>query len=203
MEGTVGMQDTTLQTRQELVAIVDILSNLTGLSSRWNGEVELSQDPSALGRKPFTCRIVINRSLVNLPVRWRTLIHEALHSFSAGYNRDDYQSLRGWEEGVVEQLQRLLRPSVLTQLSIVADATIFQDAEEDYPFNEYIQVLEQLRIALGPQPIQDFYLTLLATEIKNRPGLILNKRIQLRQDKRYAFIRLFSRANSVLKERLL
>lgn len=79
MTGIVKMQDAASQTQQELDAIINILSGLTGLTSRWNGEVELSQDLSALGRKPFTCRIVINRSLLNSPLRWRTLIHEALH----------------------------------------------------------------------------------------------------------------------------
>lgn len=189
-----------LRVQQELVAIIALLGEMTGLTSRWNGEVELAQDPRALGRKPFTCRIVLNERLVNHPARWRTLIHEALHSFSAGYNREDYQAWRGWEEGVVEQLQRLFRPSILARLSVTVDATVFQAVEEDYPFNKYIQALEQLREAIDSRPTHEFYLDLLATGIKDRPGLILGKRFQLPQEERATFVGLFSRTNSVLKE---
>lgn len=189
-----------LRVQQEIVAIVEVLTELTGLASRWNGEVELSQDARAFGRKPFSCRIVLNESLADQPVRWRTLIHEALHSFSAGYNSRDYQSWRGWEEGVVEQLQRLFRPTVLARLSVTVDAVVFQEAEVDYLFNKHIGALEQLREVTGARKIQDFYLDLLMTRIKNRPGLILSRRFQLPPEEQAAFIGLFSRANSVLKE---
>ena len=105
------MNEAEARVQQELIAIVDVLSELTGLTSRWSGEVELSQDARAFGRKPISCRIVLNERLADQPVRWRTLIHEALHLFSAGYDSQDYQAWRGWEEGVVEQLQRLFRPT--------------------------------------------------------------------------------------------
>lgn len=189
-----------LRVQQELVAIVEVLTELTGLTSRWNGEVELSQDARAFGRKPFSCRIVLNENLADQSVRWRTLIHEALHSFSAGYNREDYQAWRGWEEGVVEQLQRLLRPSVLARLSITVDAVVFKEAEVDYLFNKHIEALEQLREVTDAQEVQEFYLDLLMTRIKDRPGLILSRRFQLPPEEQAAFIGLFSRANSVLKE---
>lgn len=197
------MNETETRIQQELVAIVDVLGELTGLTSRWNGEIELSQDTRAFGRKPFSCRIVLNERLADQPVRWRTLIHEALHSFSAGYNREDYQAWRGWEEGVVEQLQRLLRPSVLAQLPITVDTAVFEVVEKAYTFNEYIEALEQLREASASRAAQEFYLDLLATEIKDRPGLILGRNFQLPQEERGAFVRLFSQANSVLKEFIL
>lgn len=194
------MNEAEIRVQQELVGIVDVLSELTGLTSRWNGEVELSQDARAFGRKPFSCRIILNESLADQPVRWRTLIHEALHSFSAGYNSRDYQAWRGWEEGVVEQLQRMFRPSVLTRLSVTVDAAIFKDAEVDYLFNKYIKALEQLREATDTRATQEFYIDLLATKIKDRPGLILGRRFQLPPEERSSFVGLFSQANSVLKE---
>ncbi len=177
-----------------------VLGELTGLDSRWNGEVELSQDIRAYGRKPFSCRIVLNERIAEQPVRWRTLIHEALHSFSAGYNSGDYRAWRGWEEGVVEQLQRLLRPSVLAQIAVTVDEAVFQSVEEGHTFNEYVEALERLREATDSRTSQEFYCELLATEIKNRPGLILSRRFQLPQGERETFLRLFSQANSVLKE---
>ncbi len=194
------MHEAERRVQQELVGIVDVLRELTGLTSRWNGEVELSQDARAFGRKPFSCRIVLNESLADQPVRWRTLIHEALHSFSAGYNSQDYQAWRGWEEGVVEQLQRLFRPAVLARLSVRVDAVVFNEAEVDYLFNKHIEALEQLRKATDSRAVHEFYLDLLASKIKDRPGLILSRRFHLPLEEQVTFVELFSRANSVLKE---
>ncbi len=196
-----GAEEARIQ--QEISAVVDALSELTGLSSRWNGDVELSQDTRIFGRKPFSCRIVLNQQLANNPIRWRTLIHEALHSFSAGYNSQDYQLWRGWEEGVVEQLQRLLRPSILDRLNIRIDEAIFQEAEVDYVFNRYIETLEHLREAIGTTSLQTFYITLLSTKIKDRAGFILSSRFQFPLEEQAAFVKLFSTANSVLKEFIL
>lgn len=194
------MNEAEARIQKELIGIVGVLSELTGLTSRWSGEVELSQDARAFGRKPFTCRIVLSEGLADQPVRWRTLIHEALHSFSAGYNLQDYQTWRGWEEGVVEQLQRLFRPAVLARLSIAVDAAVFEAVEEKYTFNEYIEALEGLREVIDARPSEEFYVDLLATAIKSRPGLILGRRFQLPPGEQNAFVLLFSQANSVLKE---
>ena len=57
------MRDAAGRTRQEVAAIINILSKLTGITSGWNGEIELSQGTRALGRKPFTCQIVLSESL--------------------------------------------------------------------------------------------------------------------------------------------
>ena len=61
------MGEAEIRVQQELVGIVEVLSELTGLPSRWSGEVELSQDARAFGRKPFSCRIVLNESLADRP----------------------------------------------------------------------------------------------------------------------------------------
>ena len=186
--------------QQELVAIVDILTEMTGLASRWSGEVELSQDARILGREPFTCHIVISESIVNQLARWRTLIHEALHSFSAGYNMTDYQAFLGWEEGVVEQTQRLLRPMVLERLGVQVDSSIFSPVESAYSFNKYIRAIELLRNALGREDEQEFYIILLATEIKRRHNLIFSLGNRLPSPQRTVFMAVFSEANSILKD---
>ena len=54
-----------------------------------------------------------------------TFIHEALHSVSAGFMGEDYRSARGWEEGVAEQLQRLLRVEVLDRLGAHMEEAVF------------------------------------------------------------------------------
>ncbi len=194
------MTEAETRIQQELVAIVDVLSELTGLTSRWSGEVELTQDPRVLGRKPFTCRIVLNERLADQPVRWRTLIHEALHSFSAGYNMTDYQAFLGWEEGVVEQTQRLLRPTILKRLGLQIDGAVFEPVETAYSFNKYIGALERLRGALQRADELAFYIGLLATQIKQRHNLLFGAGNRLPSKQRVVFITIFSEANSVLKE---
>jgi len=189
-----------IQVQQELVSLVEVLGELTGLTSRWSGEVELSQDPRASGRKPFSCRIVLNERLADQPVRWRTLIHEALHSFSAGYNMTDYQACLGWEEGVIEQTQRLLRPVVLERLGLQIDDSIFMSVEAHYSFNKYIRALERIRIALGHEEQLRFYLSLLATKIKQRQNYVFGIGNRLTRHERVAFVTVFSEANSVLRE---
>lgn len=104
--------------RRELRQIESVLSQTIGRDSRWNGEVIITDNPGIRGAKPFRCAIVINAALANIDVRWRTLIHELLHTYSVGYDSQSYQEFRGWEEGVIEQLQRQLRPAILDQLNI-------------------------------------------------------------------------------------
>ena len=69
-----------------------------------------------------------------------------------------------------------------------------------YLFNKYIKALEQLRETTDTRPALEFYTDLLATKIKDRSGLLLGKRFQLPPEEQIPFVRLFSRANSVLKE---
>ena len=193
------MNEAEARVQQELVGIVGVLSELTGLTSRWSGEVELSQDARAFGRKPFSCQIVLAERLADQPVRWRTPIHEALHSFSAGYNMTDYQASLGWEEGVVEQTQRLLRPEVLEKLDAQVASSVFAAVETAYSFNRYIQAIERMRVALTRDDEREFYLSLLATPINQRHNLIFAQGNRLPGEERIRFMKVFSEANSSLK----
>lgn len=92
------MPQNTVQTiRAELEQMVPFLEEITGLPSRWNGEFYLVEDADFLGKKPFDCRIELNILLKDAELRWRTLIHELLHSLSTGYNQRDYNQFYGWE----------------------------------------------------------------------------------------------------------
>ncbi len=102
--------DPSAQVRAELEQIMPVVSQLTGLPARWSGRVELVTEADFKGKKRFGCDIQIATELAEQDARWATLIHESLHCHSAGYNGVDFRTYRGWEEGVVEQLQRLLRP---------------------------------------------------------------------------------------------
>ncbi len=91
-----GLMDSTeAQAQQEIAQVVLVVEELTGLPSRWSGRVELVPDAEFRGKKLFSCSILLDTAVAQHPVRWRTLIHEALHSVSAGYTRADYDTLIG------------------------------------------------------------------------------------------------------------
>ena len=60
---------------------------------------------------------------------------------------------RGWEEGVVEQMQRLLRPQVVVALSLDLDEAVPAEAEANHPYNVFIILLEDLRQRLNDAPL--------------------------------------------------
>ena len=81
-----SMDDSEARTRKELAEIIAVLTGLTGLPPRWSGRVELVPEAEFKGRKRPICDIQIDADLVTQDARWATLIHEALHSISVGYN---------------------------------------------------------------------------------------------------------------------
>ena len=148
-----------------------LVSALTGLPARWSGVVELVPDVDFRGKKRFTCGIQIDAALADQDVRWLTLIHESLHCHSTGYNGADYRMFRGWEEGVVEQMQRLLRPDILPRLGVSMSERALLEADEQHPFNDRVQALEAIRGSLMA-PERALYQQLLATPIAGRPAEI-------------------------------
>ncbi len=193
------MDDLEARTQQELADIVTVLVELTGLSSRWSGHVELVPEADFKGRKRQICDIQIDAVLATQDARWATLIHEALHSVSAGYNGVDFRTSPGWEEGVVEMLQRMLRPTILARLSINLGPSTFAHGEYQHQYNKYIEVLISLSQALNYDEAQFFH-DLLKMPISQRPTFVFGLGNQLPGQKRIDFFRLFSVANSVLKD---
>lgn len=171
---------------------------ILGRQSRWSGFADLSDDPNIRGAKPFRCDIVINASLAGQAERWRTLIHEMLHTFSEGYQPLDYMAFRGWEEGVVEQLQRTLRPVVLAELGVKVDEAIFTTVETSHEYEEYVRALEEMRKALGVEAIR-FYSDLLATPIRDRRQSVFEQGMALPEVERRAFLSAYSSGDAVLK----
>ena len=192
----------TRQIVAELRQITAAIQQITGLSTRWNGTVQLVPQADFKGLKPFTCAIWLDLLTATLSVRWRTLIHEALHAISAGYNVHDFMANRGWEEGVVEQLQRVLRPEVLQQIGVVVDETIFADVEAEHLFNGYIAALEAIRAEFA-EAEQSFYLELLQTPINKRYASLLAKAMA-RPDagQRRAAINVITASNVILTRRV-
>jgi hypothetical protein len=184
----------------ELERIRLILEELLGRPSRWSGVLELTDDPAVNGAKPFRCDIVINAALIGQDARWRTLIHEMLHSFSVGYHRRDFDEFPGWEEGVVEQTQRLLRPTILVRLGVSADEAALAQAESNHNYNVYIRALETLRQSLNIPP-ERFFLELLSEPIKTRAALVIGMAHNLPPSQSHGFLRTFSAAFTILKDR--
>lgn len=191
----------TAQIHGELTRILPVISELTGLPSNWNGELSLVPESEWNGVKLFSCGIVLNAPLMRQDLRWRTLIHEALHCVSVGYVRSAYELLRGWEEGVVEQMQRLLRPEALRRLGVSLDEQVFTSWEAKHEFNEYVLALEHIREGLGSQTeAREFYQELLSTPLQGRPGLVFAYGGQSTGEGRREFMHIFSKMNSVLKQ---
>ena len=197
------MDDLEARTQQELADIMAVLTELTGLPSRWSGRVELVTGVDFKGKKRFICDIQIDTTLAGQQARWTTLIHEALHSFSVGYVRDDYQDFQGWEEGVVEQLQRLFRSRVLSRLRVVVDPQVFQRLDAEHGYNKFIAALETIREAqnIPMTQAEAFYLNLLATPIKDRKSLVNRYGFSLPPSQRTGFFTVVSAASATLRTR--
>lgn len=189
------------QVSKELERIAPFLTELTRLPSRWNGQVELGQEEWFRGKKLFSCGIVIQAKLVTQETRWRTLIHESLHSRSTGYNSADYNALIGWEEGVVEQAQRLLRPEVLARARVQVEEAVFREVEADHVYNRYIDALEDLRRSLSITEEQQtrFCVDLLATPIRDRAAFVYSLSSSLTGADRRRFLSIFSIASARLR----
>ena len=114
--------------------IVDVLEGILGRPSRWNGQVSLVGSLNFAGAAHYSGSISISEIVyADVDLRWRTLIHEALHIFSPQYTRYEYNAVRGWEEGVVEQMQRLVRPQVLAALGVTVNEKVLLEVEAVHP----------------------------------------------------------------------
>ena len=191
--------DPEVQVRAELEQIMPLVSALTGLATRWSGVVELVETTEFKGKKRFSCDIQIQASLARQDARWSTLIHESLHAHSTGYNGPDYRLSRGWEEGAVEGLQRLLRPEILFRLGVVVSQADLLESDRQHPFNDRIQALEAIRQSLAA-PEMEFYKQLLATPIAQRPGETLAQIRQLPMPQQREALYTYSASNAVLKK---
>lgn len=169
--------------RDELSAVKEAVEQLTGLRSRWSGNVILLGDAELtalkgrviLAEKRWNCDILLNLGLATLPARWRTYIHEMLHSVSTGLNEADLGRFRGWEEGVVEQILRLNRQRVLNSAGVSLLEATFAEADRASSLNRYIEALEALRVSAAMEA-DLFYMMLLHTPLRDRLSLVRSLR---------------------------
>lgn len=196
-EAAEGFPGTQEQLHADLELLKPLLEELTGLVSRWNGNVVMVPNAVFKGLKPYACDIRIGDRFLTEDERWTTLPHELLHSLSVGYNRIDFENNVGWEEGVVEKLQRLLRSQILLRLSVNIDPELLLRLDTGHPFNRYIEALEQIRNALATEELP-FYLKLLQTPIRERYSSLLQQAMQLSAPQRLQALTTLSSANQIL-----
>lgn len=172
-------------------------------ASRWNDVVEIEDDVFHAGVIYPDGRIGILRAVWEAggAVRYRTLIHEALHSFSPHFTPAQYQDLSGWEEGVVEQTQRLLRQDALGTMGVRVEEADFMPHDQAHKYVPYITILEGLRRALS-QDTPGFYLALLRTPLAARFDHLRALGEQLPEPDQTAFRRALLVANAQLRRPL-
>lgn len=109
-------------------------------------------------------------SVVQDDQRWRTLLHEGLHSVSVGLTEPEYQRLRLWEEAVVESLQRLYRPLLFRQLELDVPESRFTALEAVWPYNHAMAAVRRIAAERPEVPVRDFLEAMLRTPLPNRPA---------------------------------
>lgn len=181
-EQPAGMGRTIIEEVRQVVAIVE---EFIGLPSRWNGGVLILADASGeaktvgmlsrvpfLAKKEWSCGITVMESVLSNDRRWRTLLHEALHSVSVGLTEPDYRKMRLWEEAVVECLQRLYRPLVFERLGLDIPQAHYAAQEAIWHYNPAVEALERIIAERPDAPPREFLEQMLRTPLPDRPAFV-------------------------------
>jgi hypothetical protein len=107
------------------------------------------------------------------------MIHEALHSVSGAFSGTGPQD--PWEEAIVEQMQRLLRPAILVGFEVQIATDALETRDIMHPYNPAIERLETLRRVLRRES-SDFYLSLLAASAMERTRVRIDAQRRLLRD---------------------
>lgn len=170
---------------EEVRQIIAFVEAATGLPSRWNGGLLVLEDGTGeartaqmlsrvpyLAKKEWSCSITVVESVLQDDQRWRTFLHEALHSVSVGLTEPDYQRLRLWEEAVVESLQRLYRPLLFRRLGMDLDESLFQPFEAVWRHNRAMEALARIAAERPEVPTREFLEGMLRTPLPDRPAFV-------------------------------
>ncbi|HZT42845.1 MAG TPA: hypothetical protein VFA07_11825 [Chthonomonadaceae bacterium] len=171
------MRRTLRKVRRQVEAITSAVEQYSGLRSRWNGQIAISEEvdlliqPVFLAKKEWDCSILIHQYALRRKDLIGTLIHECMHAASMGLTPSAYLRFRGYEEGVVEQMTRLLTPRLAGSLNIPIQATA------RISYQDYIAFLETIRAETG-KAAEDFYLNLLRTPLADREDTVVQWAIE-------------------------
>ncbi len=189
--------------RDEADRIRAVLEQLLGMPSRWGGElIVFHNNPRLWGLKQWSCRIQLDGDFIlkDQTRRVMVLVHELLHSISV---LDDdvsgYERLKGWEEGPVEQLTRVIVRDVGAKLGIKLAEQTVREMEQLNGYNDYISVLEPLRTRLGREPLE-FYHQMLQQSRKSRRDWVETQARRLRGRRRAELLEALRTANERLQQ---
>lgn len=196
-------------------AVDELVSQDMGRQGRWNGIVKWEHETARWpykGTKDWSCHITMSANALAgnygngdsflMPV----LIHEMLHGYSGRGRREDpmmakrrgkaYAEAKGWEEGVVESLQREMRPSILAEMErrgLITRGRLPQTPAESggvpivpdddtlaatidgpkHPYTPYVRGMRALHALLWPQfSFSEFLRMMLDMEIQDRPSFV-------------------------------
>ena len=137
-------------------------------------------------------------TLADDALRWRVLIHEALHSVSVGMNAQGYGAYLGWEEATVETLQRQLRPEVLTRLGVTIAEATFVSVEASWLYEGCVRALRQIAAEFIAVLETDFFKTSLKAPLRERKANVFAWGKRTASDFE-AFKRIYAAASGLLK----
>jgi hypothetical protein len=171
--GRPASSDDVRRMTQEIGTINRAVSRLTGLQSHWSGILDVDPNLRWTGEKLRSCTIKLNGDPAQDIKRFSTGTHEVLHAHSVGlFESGAYVGRRGYEEGVVEQTERVLRDEVLADLGFSAGHLDFRAIDAESAHNGYIERLEEPR-EMTQRDARTFYVDLLRTPLVDREETIL------------------------------
>jgi hypothetical protein len=192
------------QVHSDMEKIHDFLSEaLPSLSSRWNQTVTIlpKTEMPVAGQKHPSCAIDLQKENLEWTARkWSTMLHEALHGVEPLTKRGAYSHLKGWSEGVLENLMREIRPDLLKQLKEGAPLEDLHIRDTRHPYQPYVVALERLRGRLYVQgkDKREFYEWLFSVPLHERPNAVLKLSEQLPARQKAIFDREFSKWRQLL-----
>jgi hypothetical protein len=166
----------------DLKRVIGHIEAQTGLRTRWDGSLQVRDLVFRFsGQKHRSCGISIREDVLSVPAyRWSTMIHEGLHSVSGGFSGVGPPP-DPWEEAIVEQSQRILRPAILIAIGIEIADDDLAARDEAHPYNPGIRRLEIVREVLR-RDLRDFYLALLASSAYERTRIRIDAQRHLQSD---------------------
>lgn len=167
-------------TPENIRPVVELAEKLVGRESTWNGKFFPTMDDSWGHNAAFDPQTGNILSTPGQPGEGLAVAipHEVLHSVSNSSEFPEEASV-GWEEGVVEQYNRLHRddfvPALFPNLSEEERKRVQSHAYSDslvHPYNDFIQPLERLRSQLGMDS-EEYYKGLMQVPVDDRPDLVV------------------------------
>ncbi len=174
-EGEAASHPLRAQAEADLSRVIVEIVAVTGLQTRWRGIVVVrGLDFLHAGQKHGWCGISLREDILSVSeYRWPTMIHEGLHSVSAAFSAARLDPVsRRWEEAIVEQTQRILRPGLLESLGVTLDDGAVSARDASHRYNGYIGGLEAQRQSEQTASL-DFYLRLLRSAPRERIRMLI------------------------------